>query len=375
MPTTVIVMLVSLCLLDFTSLAFYLAKHREPHPQTLRASRIFVALLCWVLLSVARAPLLGFFSFTMFGVIYLAYLGLIIVVPLVSASLLLRHRMGLLLASRWVKVGLWLGLFAPLLLAVYASWFELKNVQLERASFTLRDKRVGALPLKIGVLSDIQTSFISEHERGAVQRLMSEQPDIILIAGDLFQGSAEELTASLDDFHTLLNTLKAPGGIYFVQGDAERESWTERLLVGTSVQYLYNETRRIKIKDRELTLLGLALAYSSSEAERAMRSLQIDPDEDIRILLSHRPDSILSLPEGSRVDLVVAGHTHGGQIQLPFIGPLLTLTNVPRAVAAGGAAEVNQNSIYVSRGLGRERGQAPPIRFLCPPEVAILTLE
>ena len=375
MPTTVFAMLVFLTLLDVIFLTFYLAKPREQRPQTLRASRLCLALFFWGLLSVVRAPLLGFFSFTMFGVIHLAYLGIIVALPLLAACLLLRQRMGLLLASRGVTIGLWLGLFAPLLLAVYASWFELRNVQLERASITLRGQRVGTQPIKLGVLSDIQTSFISEHERGAVQRLLAEEPDIILIAGDLFQGSAEELAASLEDFRALLRSLRAPGGVYFVQGDAEREGWTERLLEGTGVQYLDNETRRIKIKDREITLLGLELAYASREAERAMGSLQLDSNEDIRILLSHRPDSVLSLPEGSRVDLVVAGHTHGGQIQLPFIGPLLTLTDVPRGVAAGGAHEVNKNAIYVSRGLGRERGQAPPIRFLCPPEVAILTLE
>jgi uncharacterized protein len=363
-------MLVLLTLFDLTLSILFLARPRE-----LRASRLLFALLLWALLSVSRAPLLGLFSFTMFGVIYLAYLGIIVVAPLVSAVLLLRKKMGQLQAGRAVTALLWFGLCAPLLLAIYASWFELRNTQLERARFTLSTRRSGTQPIKLGVLSDIQTPRIGDHEREAVGRLMIEAPDIILIAGDLFQGSEEELTASLDDFHTLLNSLRAPGGVYFVQGDAEREGWTKRLLEGTEVQYLYNETRQIKVKDREVTLFGLELAYASSKAGLALHSLQIDPGEDIRILLSHRPDSVLSLPEGSRVDLVIAGHTHGGQVQLPLIGPLLTLTKVPREVAAGGANAVNKNAIYVSRGLGRERGQAPPIRFLCPPEVAIVTLE
>ncbi len=95
---------------------------------------------------------------------------------------------------------------------------------------------------------------------------------------------------------------------------------------------------------------------------------------DIRILLTHAPDAALLLPRDSRVDLVVAGHTHGGQIQLPLVGPLVTFSRVPRDVAGGGLHVLDGTQVYVSRGVGCERGQAPQIRFLCPPEVSLLTL-
>ena len=71
---------------------------------------------------------------------------------------------------------------------------------------------------------------------------------------------------------------------------------------------------------------------------------------------------------------VVAGHTHGGQVQIPFFGPLFTLTEIPREAAAGGLHEVNGTQLYVSRGVGAERGEAPLIRFNCPPEISLLTL-
>lgn len=94
----------------------------------------------------------------------------------------------------------------------------------------------------------------------------------------------------------------------------------------------------------------------------------------MRLLVAHRPDAVLRLSPATRVDLVVSGHTHGGQLQLPLVGPLTTASHVPRAVAAGGLHEIDGRRIYVSRGIGVERGQAPRLRFGAPPEVAILTL-
>jgi hypothetical protein len=100
-----------------------------------------------------------------------------------------------------------------------------------------------------------------------------------------------------------------------------------------------------------------------------------DGTEDFRIVLGHRPDVVSNLKANSRVDLVVAGHTHGGQIVVPGFGPLITLSDVPRKVAAGGLHQLQGNAIYVSRGVGCERHQAPRMRFFCPPEISILTIK
>ena len=74
------------------------------------------------------------------------------------------------------------------------------------------------------------------------------------------------------------------------------------------------------------------------------------------------------------MDLTIAGHTHGGQVRIPFFGPPITLSRVPRRVAGGGLHELQGNAIYVSRGVGCERASAPRVRLNCPPEVSLLTL-
>jgi hypothetical protein len=91
-------------------------------------------------------------------------------------------------------------------------------------------------------------------------------------------------------------------------------------------------------------------------------------------VLGHSPDYVLGLRDGPRIELAFAGHTHGGQIVVPFFGPPLTLSRVPRHIAAGGLHELGRVFVHVSRGVGMERGSAPQIRFLCPPEICVLTL-
>jgi len=83
----------------------------------------------------------------------------------------------------------------------------------------------------------------------------------------------------------------------------------------------------------------------------------------------------VSVLPATGVDLLIAGHTHGGQVVVPGFGPPLTLTSVPREVAAGGLRELDGRRLYVSRGVGMERGWAPPLRLFCAPEVTLLVFE
>jgi len=127
----------------------------------------------------------------------------------------------------------------------------------------------------------------------------------------------------------------------------------------------------------EADLAGLPIELAGlhdAHIDRAdFRVLPREAPGRLGIAVMHSPDSA---PEAAACgyDLVVAGHTHGGQVRLPAIGPLLTLSRVPGDVAAGGLHEVGGQPLYVSRGVGLERGQAPPLRLLCPPEVAVLTV-
>jgi predicted MPP superfamily phosphohydrolase len=199
---------------------------------------------------------------------------------------------------------------------------------------------------------------------------------LILLPGDLAQIGVHEVQETAPQFCALLAPLHAPLGAYFVLGNVDRAESAKQLLAGTDVQLLVDRTVELHHGDRTITLGGIELLFPSLAARATIRELEERPGErDVRILLAHYPDVIDVLNAPSRIDLVVAGHTHGGQVVLPFVGAPITLSAVSNEIARGGYHEVDGKRIYVSRGVGCERGWAPRVRFNCPPEVSCLTLE
>jgi uncharacterized protein len=307
-----------------------------------------------------------------FGVMHVVWLELVVVLPLAGVLLLglVRGRAG--------AAGVRLAAVAACCLApvgAYASFVEPDRLVVERGEVELSPERVGDRPLRVGILADLQFERLGDHEREAVRRLMAERPDVILLAGDYHQAGASSFARELPALRRLLRRLRAPGGVFAVHGDCEGVDEARRVMAGTGVRLLVNDLTRRQVRGRRLTVAGLERDYWSAPARRAARGLERAPGSgDVRILLAHRPDSVFLLEPRSRVDLVVAGHTHGGQLQVPLYGPPSIASRVPRDVGAGGLHRLDGRSIYVSRGVGVERGQAPRLRLGAPPEVAVVTL-
>jgi predicted MPP superfamily phosphohydrolase len=223
------------------------------------------------------------------------------------------------------------------------------------------------------VASDLQFSEVGEHERRAVDRLNQQRPDVILLPGDIHQGSREEFQEELPEIRRLLGRLRAPGGVFFAAGDQETRLEAEAALEGTGIRLLSDETVRLRVRDRRLALTGLQLRPGAEAGREALRRRPGGPG-DIRLVVAHRPDWIAFVPPG-RADLVVSGHTHGGQVQVPYAGPPTVASRVPRGVGAGGLHVIDGSRLYVTRGVGVERGQAPKMRIGSPPEVSVITLD
>ncbi len=318
-------------------------------------------------------------GWTHFGLFNAVYAEMVFGLPLLSAGLLLaafpwRRRRPFLRATRPSLVIAVLGLSLALV-GVYASFIEPYRLVVEEVTLPLPHGRSGSAPVRIGVISDFQTPRVGDHERAAARLLMEQRPDIIFLAGDVCQADPSECERQIPAFRELHASMSAPAGVYCVLGNLDRMSWVKRAIEGTRVRLLYNEIVTVAVKDRRFLIAGLNGAYLGRTEEAVMQRLeQTGGPGDIRIILSHRPDAVLRLSPQSSVDLVVSGHTHGGQVRLPWIGAMAESSDIPRRAAGGGLCKINGHPLYVNRGVGMERGSAPQVRFLCPPTVSIIDL-
>lgn len=315
---------------------------------------------------------------TRFGAVNVVYRQLVLGLPLAAALIGVRAmrrgwRGSTGVLGRLVIVGSLL--LAPL--GVWMSVVEPNRLVVRHETLAVPGLSDGQ-QLRIGVISDVQigASGPGSHEQRAIEALMAEQPDVVLFAGDVVQSSRAAFDENLPELRELLGQLRAPGGAYIVLGDVDEHYEFQQLGQGTSLRWLSDEVVTTQVGGATVAIGGIDLDPDAPGAQRIADELETRHDQaGVRILLAHRPDAVALLPaSGTRTDLVVAGHTHGGQIVLPFLGPVMTLTDVPREVAAGGLHRMGSRNVYVSTGVGVERHQAPKVRLLDPPTVALVTL-
>ncbi len=361
-----VVLLCGLCLLN-TGLSLWVLLRRGGAAD---GGRVVLAALAVLAATALEVLLLHDVRLTRGGAMHLLWLDLVLVVPFSGLGVLVAAREGRPVTAG-ARRAAWLS-FLVLPLAAYAQFIAPYEVELEQATVHVPAERVGESPVVVGVLSDMQMARVTEHERSAVRRLMSHTPDIILLPGDIFEGSPDGFREELPEIQQLLSLLHAPGGVWIVPGDGDGYRRFDLVTLGTDARILRDEVVDVRVRDRRVRILGLA---QDGDQDAALPGFEALPGEDdIRIVLVHRPRAVETLAQDSRVDLVVAGHTHGGQVAFPFVGPVFVGSPLPYEVAAGGLHDLEGRQLYVSRGLGMERHQSPQIRFLSPPEITLLTL-
>jgi uncharacterized protein len=292
----------------------------------------------------------------MFDVMRLASHAIFVHAPLLAAGA------AFLVRRTRRRTAIALAVAAAFVTAVGVDAFAIEPRWLEISRVTLTTDKLRR-PIRIAVVSDIQMDHFDDHERAALAAVMRERPDLILMPGDYIQArSAAEHRAVREAFAAYLREIHfdAPLGVYAVQGNVEDpHRWTD-IFAGLPIT-TFPTTGTITRDDIAIT--GLTLDDSFD------RTLWIPPSDHFHVVLGHGPDFSLGHIDA---DLLVAGHTHGGQVRLPFVGPLVTLSAVPRAWAAGVTALPKGRTLVVSRGVGMERGPAPRLRFLCRPEIVIV---
>lgn len=270
-------------------------------------------------------------------------------------------------------------ILAAVLLAsvrVYATHIEPNNLQLREV--VIRSEKIDR-PFTLLHISDIQSGGIGAYEEKVFEKIRALNPDLILHTGDLLQprgGLTRE--GELPKLAALFETLDPPLGMFTVEGESDTalvDFPPERL---GGIRFLNTEVAELRAGDLHIRLLGLSLAQAYRRQAVPLTLvdewLAASPPDAITIALGHRPDFIPPLLDRP-IDLCLAGHTHGGQVRIPFIGPLTTASGTPKEWSRG-YRELGQTRMNVSAGIGASHFKGlPSIRFNCPPEMTLIRFE
>ncbi len=250
--------------------------------------------------------------------------------------------------------------FSILLISVFLTiyCFCLEPYHLE-SSFHAVSIGASGKSLLLAHVTDLHTHGLGVLEQKLIDSLRSQKPDVIIITGDIATpgGIAK-------GYQEVLSEIKAPLGVYFVQGNWEYWEPVKELrqiLKKSGIVDLTNKHHQIK---GNLWLVGLDDEFAGSPQVSTYEGV---PAEAKVISIFHSPVLFNSIK--SKTDLAFAGHSHGGQIRIPFIGPLWTPEGTDKYES--GWFEEGHAKMYVSRGIGTS---ILPIRFNCRPEVAFIKI-
>lgn len=258
--------------------------------------------------------------------------------------------------------------FALVLIFTGIDAFLIEPKLLETKTIELETEKLSK-PLKIAVLSDLQTDKLSDYEQMALRRVLDQSPDIILLPGDYVQlnaaGSWKEREDEIKNLNRLLAQMNFTGklGAFAVRGNVDDPGWA-RTFRGLPV-YAFTVTESKSCGEAVITGLSFEDSFDPQ--------MKIAAQNKFHIVFGHGPDFSMGNIEA---DLLVARHTHGGQVRVPGFGALITFSDVPQQWGTGGFFEIRPGKhLLVTSGVGHERYHAPRLRFFCHPEIVIINIK
>jgi hypothetical protein len=251
--------------------------------------------------------------------------------------------------------------------AAYASLFEITDYELTETEIFLRELPAAFENFRIVQVSDVHhSSLVSLAEvRRVVELAQSARGDMIVLTGDYTTARRSYIEPCAE----VLGTLKAASGVWAVLGNHDHYTdgeLTRRALVRHGIGVLDNAHTEVRRGADALQLAGVDdWSWGYADWTRALG--QLDRRRPT-LLLSHEPQ-VFDLPETAGISLILSGHTHGGQVSLPFVGAPARFFEAFKYIR--GRYERAGTQLYVSRGTGVV---GLPIRFGARPEIAVLRL-
>jgi len=217
-------------------------------------------------------------------------------------------------------------------------------------------------------LTDLHLGFLVSKSflKGVVNKANNLKPDAIVCTGDYVHD--RNSTQEIDTVWPILMKLKAQYGVYSVLGNHDHWADTKRSLYwlhrsGQNVRH----TNKAIYKGKGRILIGGAGDFWE-DALNIDQCFSSSDEGDCKILLAHNPDS-MDTDFKTPISLTLSGHTHGGQVSIPFYGPPILPVNNKQY--SSGFIETKKGNLFISKGIG---WAIYPVRFNCYPEIAILEL-
>lgn len=263
----------------------------------------------------------------------------------------------------------------------YSYFIEPQKLELNR--YTVKSSRIK--DLKIVFISDLH---IRPNQKNRLEKIIelinSENPDLVLSTGDFVAGHTSRVTMQIEDIAHYLSKVKSTYGFYTTLGN--HDNWyggykIKAYLMRNGINVLSNSNAQINVNGQNLYIAGIEdLMTANPDIYEAIQD--IDTNKDPIILLTHTPDMFPKTPD--YIKLTLAGHTHGGQIRIPFLGPIYTSSKYHDEYAQGWVQqidnktvklplnkeiELDKKTLFVTRGIGVS---ILPLRFNCPPEIVVI---
>jgi hypothetical protein len=223
-------------------------------------------------------------------------------------------------------------------------------------------------PLRIAHITDLHMSgrITRPYFERVVEETNALNADLIAITGDIIE--TEKCIGWIPE---TLARLRAGSGVYYVLGNHDRHVDIERLkatLADAGLVHLGADCRHVSVRGMPVVLGGNELPWFEPASNFNHVPDSDESDLPLRILLAHSPDEF-EWAQARDIDLVLAGHLHGGQVRLPLFGAIFAPSRYGVRYALG-VFTAGNTVMHVSRGTG----SLTPLRYNCPPEISLLTL-
>lgn len=271
------------------------------------------------------------------------------------------------------KIAKSLFIISIIIVGIIVYSFKIEPKRLITKEFEIELARENKESIRVVQFSDVHLgpNYSLKQLDNLVNKINALEPDIIAFTGDLIDVASE--FDGISEIGNILGKLNSKYGKYAVWGNHDYGGggvrFYEDIMVKSEFKVLTNQNSLVELDSGQvITIIGLDDAMlGQPDIEKSYEGVD---NESVKLLLLHEPDLVDKI-ETDRIDLALAGHSHGGQVVVPFFGPLVT---PPFAkIYSKGMYELATNThLYVNSGIGTTN---IPVRFWNPPELSVFDLD